>query len=90
MGMAAFRKADYVIILKINPVIRLKRLFNREMNERKRNHRLFKKFLLCYHDLAYNIGKYYSHKKLTKKFNKYHLVLKNENEIKKFMERLKN
>jgi len=85
----AFKKSDFVVILKISPLIRIKRLFNREINERKRSLSFFKRAHLFYVVFSYNLKGYQHHKNLTKRFNKNFIILKNQKQIDKFLEELK-
>jgi len=85
----AFKKSDFVIILKTSPFIRIKRLFNREINERKRKLSIGKKIRLWYIVFSYHFKGYRHHKDLAKQFNKPYIVLRNNKEMDKFLEELK-
>lgn len=85
----AFKEVDYVIILKLSPLIRLKRLYNRETNERKRMLNLSKRLSLGSLVFSYNFSQYRLHKRLAAKFNKPVVILSNRKEISRFLESLR-
>jgi adenylate kinase family enzyme len=85
----AFKKSDFVIVLKPSSFIRARRLFNREINERNRKLGIKKSLHLLYVVFAYNFRGYMHHKNLIKRFNKKFTVLRNDRQINKFLEELK-
>lgn len=85
----AFKKADFVIILNLNPFTRMRRLLTREVKERRRKLSFNKRIYLLYVVFSYSFNGYRHHKKLIRLFNKDFIVLRNQKEINRFLESIK-
>jgi adenylate kinase family enzyme len=89
----AFKKANFVIILKPRRLVQMKRVISRWINAKKSKDPLagsFKdNFLLLKYAWIYKKDNFVHHQRMIREHNKKYILLKNNKEISSFVEKLK-
>jgi adenylate kinase family enzyme len=91
----AIKKSDLIIVLKINPLIATKRVISRFIKiklgkNKDRNWSIAELPRIIKYAYGYVYDYYPKHIKIVKDFNKRYIILKNKNQIDKFLSKLKN